>query len=209
VATLGEIVDAALSEGGIDATPAQALVWGNDRYRRLVAGSKWLRLKRALGTTAAGQATYPLADDIVDVLSVRVAQSAPYRLITIDALWELQGGESFRATTRGLFAPAYDDDSQAESIELYPVPEMGGDTLTALVAVLPPALAATDTPQVPEDFHMTGIKAGVIADGLKLIDEQHQEGSVWEGEFQQAIEDLRRRRNSRVGRGPTPIRLLR
>jgi hypothetical protein len=163
VATLGEIVDAALSEGGIDATPAQALVWGNDRYRRLVAGSKWLRLKRALGTTAAGQATYPLADDIVDVLSVRVAQSAPYRLITIDALW----------------------------------------------AVLPAALATTDTPQIPEDFHMTGIKAGVIADGLKLIDEQHQEASVWEGEFQQAIEDLRRRRNSRVGRGPTPIRLLR
>lgn len=209
MATMGEIVDAALLEGGIDATPAQGLVWANDRYRRLVGGAKWRKLERDLGPTVVDQARYTLADDVVDVLSVRVGGSAPYRLISIEDLWELQSGESFRTTTRGLFAPAYDDDSEAEAVELSPTPDTAGLAVKALVAVLPPALGVSDTPKVPEDFHMTGIKAGVIADGLKLIDEQHAEGQVWEGEFTDAVERLRRRRVGRVGRGPAAIRLVR
>ena len=209
MATAGEIVDAALREGGIDATPAQGLVWANDRYRRLVAGSKWRKLFRDIGPTVAGQSRYAIADDVVDVLSVRVASSAPYRLISIEELWELQSSASVRITSRGLFAPAFDDDTNAEAVELYPAPDAAGESITALLAVLPPALAADDTPQIPEDYHLTGIKAGVVADGLKLIDEQHSEASVWEQEFQDSIERLRRRRNSRVGRGPTAIRLLR
>lgn len=206
---MGEIVDAALSEGGIDATQTQALAWANDRYRRLVAGAKWRKLFRNIGPTVAAQARYAVADDVVDVLSVRVATSASYKLISIEELWELQSSESVRITSRGLFAPSFDDDTNAESVELYPTPDTAGLSITALVAVLPPTLGLTDTPQIPEDYHLTGIKAGVIADGLKLIDEQHAEGSVWEGEFQESIERLRRRRNSRIGRGPTPIRLLR
>lgn len=209
MATLGEIVDAALSEGGIDATPAQGLVWANDRYRRLVAGAKWRQVFRELGPTVAAQSRYSLADDVVDVLKLRVGQSSPYRLISIDDLWELQSGDSFRSTNRGLFAQAFDGDAEAEAVEIFPVPDTGGDTITGLVAVLPPALDAAGTPKIPEDFHLTGIKAGVIADGLKLLDEQHEEAAVWEQEFADAIERLRKRRVSRVGQGPRAIRLVR
>jgi hypothetical protein len=205
--TLQGIIDAALKEAGIDATQAQAQGWALDRYRRLVGGAKWRKLKRPIATTVAGQAAYQVADDVVDVLSLRVGRSAPYKLISIEELWEIESGASVRITSRGLFAPAFDDDDALEYVELFPVPETDGETITALCAVIPPDIALTDEPKVPRDFDHV-IKAGVIADGLALIDEDPAAAS-WEAVFQEGVERLRRRRNSRIGSGPAAVRLLR
>jgi hypothetical protein len=209
VATAGEIVAAALAEGGIDATPAQGLVWLNDRHKRLVGGSKWRKLQRNLGTTVVDQAVYPLGDDVVDLLMVRVDLSAPYISISLEELWELQASATMRITRQGLFAPHYDDDSEAESFELFPAPSEAGKAITGIVAVLPPTLLVGDTPKIPEDFHLKGLKSGVIADGLSLIDEANADASYHEQQWQDALEALTRRRKSRVGKGPQRIQLRR
>ncbi len=98
-----------------------------------------------------------------------------------------------------MFGPAWTSAGVAQ-IELYPVPEESGLTIIALAASLPPDLTDTDTttPIIPVDFHRALVE-GAVADGLRLIDERIQEAQAFEDRFDAAIEQLRRRKNSRVG----------
>lgn len=206
--TAGDIVTSAFAQGGIDASPADGLGWLNDRYKRLVAGSKWHRRERDLGPTVADQARYAVAADVVDVLAVRVASGPPLTLIDIEELWELESGVLRVSGSGGFFSNAYDDTTSSESVAIYPPPATAGQTITALCAVTPADLDTGDTPDLPDDM-VQKLREGIIADGLALVDEDIESAAYHEQEFQNAIEQLRIRRVSRVGRGPNRIRVRR
>ncbi len=197
-----EVIDAVVLEGGFDTSSTgvsrvTVTGWVLHRYRVMVARSKWRMLRSELGPTVAGQALYTLPDTAVDVEQLYV-DSRPYGRVGSSELFELAAGD-LTTGGDGVFGPAWTSAGVAQ-IELYPVPEESGLTITALAASLPPDLADTDqsTPIVPVDFHRALVE-GAVADGLRLIDERIQEAQAFEDRFDAAIEQLRRRKNSRVG----------
>lgn len=190
-------------EGGFDASEETVATWARDRYRRLLGESQWQRQEFSMGATVAGQARYPLSTFVVDVRKVRVGD-APYERASVEELWDVKYGTASFST--GVFVPGYSELETLESIELYPVPTEGGDEITLLAAVLPVDLGLDTEPRIPRDFDHV-IVEGCIADGLARVDERLPEADRWEGLFAAGVEKLRRRRNSRVGSGPTRIRV--
>lgn len=205
------MVAAVRDQGGFDSSSsnvsaATILSWVNQRYRDLVAKSKWRKAMLALGPTVAGQAQYAIPENVVDVLSLRVDSSRPWGRTNVDGLWQLTASTSYlTGPAPGVFVPNFEaDDDQV--IELWPVPETAGLDIDALCALLPAALELADTPRVPEDFHES-IVDGAIGMGMERIDERHDEAKPFNEKFDAATKELARRQSSRVGSGPTQIRV--
>lgn len=204
--TLRDIVQQARVEGGFDASEDTVKGWALDRYRRLVGESQWLREEVPLVATEEDPSRYTLESRVVDVRAIKVG-SSPYRRVSVEDLWDLKAGTASLGST-GVFAPGYSDMDTIEYVELYPQPVSSDGEAVALAAVLPTEIGMDDSPRIPRDFDHV-IVEGTIADGLARIDERLPEADRWEGMFAAGIEKLRRRRNSRIGSGPTRIRVTR
>lgn len=201
--TIAEIIAAAKTEGGLDATDAQVQGWVNNRLRRLYAESLWRMQERSLGVTVAGTGRYAIPADVADIRRVTVG-GTPYSAASTEELWNLRAGTQYLSGLGGVFAPGYDDTT--DYIELWPVPDTAGQQIVALAAAVPADLTLSDTPAIPSDFHDLLVE-GAIADGLARLDEHLQESDRWEARWTAGVERLRRRRNSRVGSGPQQIRV--
>jgi hypothetical protein len=95
-----EIVAKIKTEGGFDARSSNVsdlviLGWVNELYQGACSDAKCIRVTRTLSPTVAGGSQYALADDVVDVRSVRVGASLPYTRMSTDELWEAQAGARF------------------------------------------------------------------------------------------------------------------
>lgn len=201
-----ELVAAVKSEGGFDVTDLQALGWVNQRYREAVATARWREASVSLGVTVIGQSVYALADRVVEVHAVKVG-SAPYSRIGAQDLWYVRSGVRRLRGPGGIFAPSYDEDG-AKGVDLQPVPDTAGVEITALAAVEPVDLTVLPdlTPIIPSDLH-GGLIDGGIAIGLERLDERLQDAAVFKAKFDDMVERLRRRKNSRVGAGPVQIQI--
>ena len=200
---LAELLSAVRDQGGFDVTETVATGWINDRHAALVARAKYLQKEVSLGTTVSGQGEYSLPDvaNIVDLEGVLVG-SAPYERVGQRYLWE----RKFRGGTGNVFAPDFTTSGTLQ-IELYPAPDEDGTAITALAAVQPSALAASeDVPVVPPDFHKV-IVDGAMAIGLERIDERLDEADRYHQLFEAGVMELIRRRNSRIGSGPVQIQV--
>lgn len=205
------LIDAIIAEGGLDVSRTQALQWLNDRYREMVARSKWRMAELQLFTTVAGQAGYNLADDVIDVDSLLVADPAdstgyaPYSRVSARDIFALRNGQSRMRGRGGVFAPQFSA-TGTQQLQLYPVPTVGGLVVTALVALQPGALADTtaSVPIVPEDYHPS-LRDAAVAVGLRLFEERLDLAVAHEQAFENKIEELRRRKNSRIGSGPSQM----
>lgn len=203
---VGEIISQVRSQGGIDASTDVVRGWVLDRHDRLITRARYRKAKYALGNTAAGDAEYALPEIVVDLDKLAV-NGVPYTLASIEELWTLQNGGSYRLgpSGGGFFAPRYGDtgDQSSEGFELFPTPEEVLP-ITGLVALRPTVPNDSEEPRCPREFHHY-IRAGAIADGLALMDERISEAGAYEEVFEQGIAELSARRKSRIGSGPQQI----
>lgn len=191
-----------------DCTEAEAKGWLNDRYRQMVARSRFRMTQTTLGTTNAGQSDYAISADIVDLESLMVGGSV-YNSDNPSTLWNLKAGKSrLYSHVAGIFVsdPSSTGPSQ---IELYPAPSTSGVDITGLVALQPSDLVdGTDEPIIPADYR-EALADGATAIGLAQKDEKLQEADRYETRFWDAVEKLRVKAIGRIGSGPARIRIAR
>ncbi len=206
--TFAALVTRVQVEGGADTTTsgvtaATVKARLNDRYRQLVSWSKWNMASVSLGMTVIGQAEYALPSNVVDLAAVKVG-TTPYARAGQEDLWSLTAGRTRLGGDQGIFAPDYTA-AGVHQIELYPVPTAAGDEITGLASVIPADLVNdSDIPIIPEDFHYA-IAEGAVADLLAFVDERPEQAVYFEERFAKAVDGLTRRKNSRIGSGPSQV----
>lgn len=212
--TLDEMVAAVRDEGGFDDTsssvvPATIVSWVNTKYTEMVEDSKYQKVQRSIGPSVAGEGRYYLGGDIVDVARLQVDNSDAYARGTIEDLWNLRNGH---ATVTPGYIGAYIgtfDTAGNSAITIFPTPVEDGLAINILAAVSPTELAAgADTPIVPRRYHQA-IVEGAIGLGKLRVDERPDLAASREAIFTDAVQKLQRSGNSRIGSGPSRIRIVR
>lgn len=208
--TFDEIVTGVLTQGGFDVSTAVAGSWVHEVYRRAVAQSQWQMESLSLGTTVTGVSTYAIPERVVDIVGINLndgsgrGQPSDWLRVTPTDMWALRAGRKSVSGSGGAFAPSYGSAGERR-IELYPVPETGA-AIEALAAVLPATLSGAAVPVIPEDLHGALID-GAIALGLLRMDERADSAQTFEARFERMVQDLRRRKNSRVGSGAARLQV--
>lgn len=198
----------AVQAGGVDATNSLVLDMLNSVYSAVVAGGRWRVSEYSLGNTVAGQAGYPLAAEVVDVESVKVG-SAPYRRLGTRQVWQLvnaTGPDALYLTpgVAGVFAPDFDSGGAAQVV-LYPTPTVVA-AITGLAALEPVALTGVggNNTILPADLDPRLVDA-TIALGKGRVNGDQAAGQLASQLQDQLGQELRKRRNARVGGGPAYI----
>lgn len=200
------VIDAVISEGGFsvaDTGVARTTVtgWCHAAYIEMVTESRWALSIASIGTTVAGTTDYALADTIIDVDQVKVGASGrPLPRVGVQDIWELLAADaSLAGATTMVWAPSFSSVG-AGQITLYPAPDTSGDTIYGLCTSLPSAFTDSSgfTPAIPEDFHRS-IVYGALAEGYGVGEEALDQAAFWRDKFETRIEQLRRRKNSRIG----------
>jgi hypothetical protein len=204
------------AEGGFDSSSSSTstttiLGWVVERVRSALAESKYRRVIRDLGPTVAGDGSYALTADIVDVRMLRVGSSTPYAVASPEHLWEIEAGDRvLLAGTPGVFVGNFEADADA-TIDIYPVPSTAGQAISALVAVVPAAadLELADTIPLPDDVVERIAVDGAIATGMARVYARHDDAQAFEARYRDGVQVLARRANSRVGGGAVQIPIVR
>lgn len=179
----------------IDTTADQAYRWLLDRARVMNAETDFLVAEATLAGVDAQQ-EYSLPTDWVKVEAV-VVNGTPYRRSTFAGMDAARCAASSR--------PIYSDAVGAPPVlAIWPPPSTGAAIVIRYVQDVPDNRAGS--PPFPADFH-SALADGAIATGLARADERFDSAGYFEARFNDAIQRLRRRRHSRVGRGGVPIRL--
>jgi hypothetical protein len=207
------IIDAIVAEGGFDTDSTDTsrtviLGWVQTRYDQALSSSRYRKQAVALGPTVAGQAQYAIPAYVLEIRKLRVAASKPWKRGTTEDLWNLQAGAATAYNVAGVYAPNFETDAD-QVVELWPVPGKSGDAIDALCEVTDPT-QLTDTamaPAVPADLHRPLFVKGGIAEGLTTVEKRPDLAAPFEGEFAGAAKELKRRANSRVGKGPWQARV--
>jgi hypothetical protein len=204
-----DLVDNVLDEGGIDATPQQALQWLSRRHVRMCARSGCYRLSRDVGPTVANQRDYPVGTDVVEIYEVLVG-GVPYGKLRHVELAEGQLGWLWLAPDgAGMTAPE-ETAAGLPELALFPTPGSAGLAVLIRCSLRPGPLATTDdsTLKVPEDFH-DDLVAGAIATGWSRIEQRDDMATGLEARFKDGCEELRRQMKRKYrGTGPTFIRIV-
>lgn len=202
----------ALVEHGFDLEELAIDELANERYQTLVADAEWNMAIIDFGETVAGLAGYVLPDSVVDLVALTVGTGEYVRRGYRDYLGLKSGRLSVRDVVPvgfvGVFTPNWTPDAQSV-ISLWPTPDSGNAGLAiagAAAVAVEPLVDATDVPKVPVDLQ-PAVAWGVIADGLAIGDERTDAAAYWEARFQGAVQRLASRKKSRVGSGPTRIKV--
>jgi hypothetical protein len=191
-----------------DSTRARGLEYLNQRYRRMVVETRWFTKEATISTTVADQAEYAMPTDIEDLESVYLGEERYYP-VSMDDIRLLDDDESGVTSSYGVFAQDYSSAGVLQ-IRLWPVPDTAGTLITGISSGNPTALTdttnAAGTPSIPTDLHQF-LYAGLNADGYLYVSERPDLASVFEGEYQQGITLLRKRRNSRFGSGASVMQV--
>lgn len=208
-----EIITAVLDDGGFDVSRAKALEWLNQRQRRMIAETRWRLAEQQIATTVAKQAAYDIPADLVDMDSLWIVAAADAK----QTWYERTGERTMRKLNakqvswggQPAFAPFFKADGTAQ-IQLYPAPALTGDSIMALTAAEPLDITddtvAAHGPVIPVDLHQY-LRDGAIATGYALIEERGDTASYFEQQFTTGVELLHRRKNSRIGSGPSQMKV--
>lgn len=212
--TVDEVVAAVKSQGGFDSSSAASsdaviLTWINDAYTEALAEARWLKAAVALGNTVAGTADYALPDNVVDMRSLRVGSSEPWLRVGSRDMLVLQSGNGTIVGNPGGFAPGFDA-AGASKVTLWPTPTRSGDAISGEGVIVPAELVAgggAATILVPRDLQRQILVHGAIAEGKGTVAEDAAGADWHRGKWQAAVNKLKARGNSRIGHGPTQIRI--
>jgi len=176
----------------LDLTDSEATQLLNEANVELCVRSRWTVATVDMGPTVAGQETYPLPDEIVELREVYVA-NAPYSNTDQNTIRRINIGE-LSMRSYGLWWTSFDG-AGAQGLSLYPIPS-SAVSLEVLSVVSPPALAADDPFTVPADFHRAAIEyvQGVSLGGSE--DDLDRRQVHWD-EFERQVTRLRARRITR------------
>ena len=181
----------------LDVTEDEAYAWLLDRARVMNAEAAWNLHEITLPVTTA-ETEYALPADCLKTEAV-VLGTTVYRRSTLGQL-------DYARMTYGS-APIYADgvdEEGANLIQIHP-PSEGGLTLRYLADVPD---NRTGSPPFPADVHQA-IADGAIEMGLGRVDERFDSAQWFGARFTDGIARLKRRRHAHVGRGGTPIRVMR
>lgn len=192
-ALIGEV------QAQIDVPGDQAYAWLLDRARVMNAEAAWLLTEAPL-VGVNGQIEYPLPDDLVRTEAVAV-NGYPYARSTLSQLDVAKASRS----PRRIYADGVDS-TGSSLISVFPAPSTGADITLRYLRDVPDDI--TGSPPFPDDLHEPLVD-GAIAVGLARMDERFDSAGYFDARFVDAIARLRRRRNSHIGRGGTPIRIVR
>jgi hypothetical protein len=182
----------------IDVTGDQAYAWLLDRARVMNAEANWmLRELPLVGVT--GQIEYPLPQDCVKTEAIAVG-GYPYARSTLSAL---DVAKQVKGVQR-IYADGVDT-SGTPLVSIWPPPSDGADITLRYLADVPDDRSGS--PPFPDDLHEP-LADGAISVGLARMDERFDSAGYFDARFADAIGRLRRRRNSHIGRGGTPIRIV-
>jgi hypothetical protein len=183
----------------IDVPADQAYAWLLDRARVMNAEAAWLLAEvPMIGVT--GQIEYTLPDDLVRTEAVAV-NGYPYARSTLS---QLDVAKQVRSPRR-IYADGVDAEGSS-LISVFPAPSSGADITLRYLRDVPDDI--TGGPPFPGDLHQPLVD-GAIAVGLARMDERFDSAGYFDAKVADAIARLRRRRNSHIGRGGTPIRIVR
>lgn len=192
---------------GISAmTPDEAKARINQAHKRMVADAESLRARITVGTTEVGVNVYPLDNDIVQLLNLRVDGRRLDRK-SVDEIDDLGASDAYVLGSPGrFFAPEFSGIGGGE-VSIYPTPTVAGLAITGRAALLPPDLVNdADYPSLPADFH-EDLVDGALATVLLRDDERLTDAFALEQRFAARIKELRGRTKRRVGSGPAQIKL--
>ena len=184
----------------------------NERLTRMAVDSEIIRSIQSLGTTTADTSTYTLASNVARVLKAYATYSTGqlnYEAAeTPEALFDIDAGVAEAGSSDAFIVvyPDSDADSTTSSFRLYPTPTESGVTVYGLVVLEPASItygSSTALP-VPLAVHQH-LLAGCKAE-LSDESERQDESAKFEAVFQQGVQALVKRVNSR-GRGSGPHRM--
>jgi hypothetical protein len=204
---MADTVDALVGEvqSIVDVSPAEALTALNRRYRAMVARSRLVRKRLAVGPTVASQSFYPVSG-VVELLGVSV-NGVPYGK---GAHTDFYGAALGSLTWSGPGGLVVADASSAgvSGVSLIPTPTEAGLSIELFAAVFPADLAAggaASTIVVDPDFLDVLVEA---AASTYLRRQGEGDPNTSDARFDQACEELRRRVNHRYrSSGPAQIRV--
>lgn len=190
---------------GFDVSATQAGIVLNRSIKRLATASKWIREEREFGPAVAGQDTYPIPADIVDIHELIIAGEPSQRASTEDVFRLKAGSVSLRGGPPWTVFCQRSDATGTKLLGIFPAPAVNeqvapGASLLALCSVSPADIQGSNVPPFPDDFEDT-LLAGAKATLYRDLDENPDEGDIYEQRFDAGAEKLRRRANSRVGNG--------
>lgn len=202
--TVQTLVDEVLSVAEVDSPTALRVL--NRRYRSMVARSRCLRKRVAVGNTVAGTAFYPL--DVIELYSLEVA-GVPYgKARRPDIYGYSQGTLLWVGPAGGGLIVADASTAGVKGLTLIPAPTTTGAAITAYAAVKPTDMALVDdvaTLVIDDDFHEALVEG---AQGTLLRRIGEGDPDALDARFEAACEEQRRRTQRRFrGGGPAQIRV--
>jgi len=170
-----------------------------DKARIMNAEAMWL-LTVAQFTGDGAMTAFSPGPLTVKVEAVSV-DGYPYRRRTLTQLDEAIAG----CATRPIYAEL---GGSFPSVMISPTPRASAQIEIRFLSDIPdPVDTASESPPFPDDLH-SALADGAIATGLARMDERFDSAGYFDARFADAIARCRHRRNSRVGRGGVPIRLV-
>jgi hypothetical protein len=182
----------------VDVPADQAYAWLLDRARVMNAEAAWLLAELPL-LGVSDQIEYPLPSDLVRTEAVAVG-GYPYARSTLSQLDVAKQVKSLRR----IYADGVDS-SGSSLISIWPPPSDGADITLRYLRDVPDD--RNGSPPFPDDLHEP-LCDGAIGVGLARMDERFDSAGYFDARFVDAIARLRKRRNSHIGRGGTPIRIV-
>lgn len=211
------IIDAVVTEGGFDTTSeavsrATVLGWVQEWYDEALRDAGWRKVVYDdLGPTVVAQSVYgPLADHVIDVRGIRVDGSLPYTRVSTEELWLLTSGAAHLEDGPGAFAPSFSE-AGAQSVSIFPTPTQAGKVIEAIVTTIDPTQltdAAAAPPALPPDLHRKILVHGAVALGMSLIAGREDLATPHETRATTGIAALKKRATSRIGSGPSRVRVV-
>lgn len=181
----------------IDVTDDQAYVWLLDRARIMNSAAQWLVREGTISGT--GVLEYRLPADCVKTEAVLIG-GLPYKRVTLSEM-----DAALAASTTGRLYTDGVDQLGTNSIAITPLLADGKTATLRYLADVPNDRSGS--PPFPLDIH-SALADGAIATGLARMDERFDSAGYFDARFNDATARLRLRRNSHVGRGPVPLRVI-
>lgn len=198
--------------------PATQRGWIHAAVQDAVGRAKWRKVRRELGPTVALTGEYELDEDIRQVVSLRVGGSRPWLRASIEDVWQYDAANARLLGAPGMFTDYYETvvqdgavaDGDSSLVTLRPIPTVSALAIDALCAVLPPVIdvssLGTVVIPVPEDLARPIAYNGAAALGFVESLGRADLAAPHAAKFEAAVQELSRRANSRVGRGPVRLR---